>query len=169
MRGATTVLATAAGRGPARTRRRTQSPAGREGCGRLEVATDFVRRNQRPEMAGAPNQSLIAARPCFKLQLSRAKRDPHGAGPRAIGSLYFWQTLTAFLQFTGEHYPATGQDQVIFFETVDRMSTRDWKAVSAALDRNQPTTTFLGGNLTHGAKPLTDRSSGVGPIHGVEP
>ncbi len=38
----------------------------------------------------------------------------------------------------GEQYAATGQDQVIFFETNGQVSTKDsdWK-VSAALDRNQ--------------------------------
>jgi hypothetical protein len=57
------------------------------------------------------------------------------------GSLYFLQMFTAFLQFIGKQYSATGQDQVIVFETKDLVSTQDWKAVSAALDRNQPTVT----------------------------
>ncbi len=33
---------------------------------------------------------------------SRAKRNLHGAGPHAIGSLSILQTFTAFLQFIGE-------------------------------------------------------------------
>jgi hypothetical protein len=53
--------------------------------------------------------------------------------------------FAAFLQSIGEQYSATGQDQVIFFETTsnDLVPTKEWKqwnAVSAALDRNQPTT-----------------------------
>ena len=84
-------------------------------------------------------------------------------------SLSILQTFTAFLQFIGEHYPATGQGQLIFFETNDRMSTKDWKAVSAALDRNQPTTKFSNWNPNYGENPLTDRSSGVGPMHCIEP
>ncbi len=101
--------------------------------------------------------------------LSRAnlKRNLHGAGPRAIGSLSILQTVTgncqtvtAFLQFIGEHYSATGQDhwQLIFFETKDRVSTEDWKAVSAALDRNhwQPTTKFSDRNPNYGENPWTD-------------
>ena len=79
------------------------------------------------------------------------------------------QIFTTFLQFIGEHYTAIGQDKIIFFETKDRISTKGWKAVSAALDRNQPTTKFLSGNLNHGVNPLTDRSSGIGPMHGIEP
>jgi hypothetical protein len=56
----------------------------------------------------------------------------------------------------------------------ERMSTGDWKAVSAALDtRNQPTPKFSNGNPNygHGVNPLalTDRSSGIGPMHDVEP
>jgi hypothetical protein len=73
------------------------------------------------------------------------------------------------LQFIGEHYSATGQDQLIFFEDTDRMSTKKWKAVSSALDRNQPTTQFSNRTPNYGENPLTDRSSGVGPIHGIEP
>jgi hypothetical protein len=49
------------------------------------------------------------------------------------------------------------------------MPTKGWKAISSALDRNQPTTTFLCGNQTRGTNPLTDRSSGIGPMHGIEP
>jgi hypothetical protein len=48
--------------------------------------------------------------------------------------------FTAYMQFIGRQYSTTEQDPVIFFETRDLMSTRDWKAVPAALDRNQPTT-----------------------------
>ncbi len=61
------------------------------------------------------------------------------------------------------------QDPVIFFETKDLVSTRDWKAVPAALDRNQPTTKFGQGLLDRSENPLTDRSSGIGPMHGIEP
>jgi hypothetical protein len=81
--------------------------------------------------------------------------------------------FTAFLQFIGKQYSATGQDQVIFFqvETNDLVSTGDWKAASAAPDRNKPTTKFGQGPLNRGENPLTvtDRSSGIGPIHCVEP
>ena len=86
-----------------------------------------------------PSQLAASQRP-YRIQLSRAKRKLHGAGSRELGSFYFLQMLTAFLQFIGKQYSATGQDQVIFFETNDLVSTKDWKAVSAALDRNQPTT-----------------------------
>jgi hypothetical protein len=83
--------------------------------------------------------------------------------------LYFLQMFTAYMQFIGRQYSTTEQDPVIFFETKDLMSTRDWKAVPAALDRNQPTTKFGQGLLDRSENPLTDRSSGIGPMHGVEP
>jgi hypothetical protein len=83
--------------------------------------------------------------------------------------LYFLQMFTAYMQFIGRQYPTTEQDPVIFFETKDLMSTRDWKAVPAAIDRNQPTTKFGQGLLDRSENPLTDRSSGIGPMHGVEP
>ena len=81
-----------------------------------------------------PPSPLAASQRPYRIQLSRAKRNLHGAGPHAIGSLSILQTFTAFLQFIGEHSSAAGQDQLVFFETHDRMSTKDWKAVSAALD-----------------------------------
>ena len=83
--------------------------------------------------------------------------------------LYFLQMFAAYMQFIGRQYSATGQDPVIFFETKDLVSTRDWKAVPAALDRNQPTTKFGQGLLDRSENPLSDRSSGIGPMHGVEP
>ena len=116
-----------------------------------------------------PPSPLAASQRPYRIQLSRAKRNLHGAGPHAIGSLSLLQTFTFFLQFIGEHYSATGQDQLIFFEDTDRMSTKKWKAVSSALDRNQPTTQFSNRTPNYGENPLTDRSSGVGPIHGIEP
>jgi hypothetical protein len=87
--------------------------------------------------------------------------------------LYFLQMIAAYLQFIVRQYSATGQDPVIFFETKDLVSTREWKAVPAALDsdRNQPTgtTKFGQGLLDRSENPLTDRSSGIGPMHGIEP
>jgi hypothetical protein len=120
-------------------------------------------------VSAAPPSPLTAYQRPYRIQLSRAKRNLHGAGPRAIGSLSILQAFTAFLQFIGEHYSATGQDQLVFFETNDRMSTRDWKAVSAALDRNQPTRKFSSWNPNYGENPLADRSSGIGPVHCIEP
>ncbi len=75
--------------------------------------------------------------------------------------------FTAFLQFIGKQYSVT--DQVIFFETSDLVSTRDWEAASEALDRNQPTTKFGQGLLNRSENPVTERSSGIGPMHGIEP
>jgi hypothetical protein len=122
-----------------------------------------------PTQPPLPSPLAASQRP-YRIQPSRAKRNPHGAGPHAIGSLSILQTFTAFLQFIGEHYSAAGQDQLVFFETNDRMSTKEWKAVSSALDRNQPTTEPELSTRTpnYGENPLTDRSSGVG-VHGIEP
>jgi hypothetical protein len=122
-----------------------------------------------PELAQPPPPSQLAAsqRP-YRIQLSRAKRKLHG-DLRDKGMLYFIQMFTAYLQFIGRQYSTTEQDPVIFFETKDLVSTRDWKAVSAALDRNQPTTKFGQGLLDRSRNPITDRSSGIGPRHGIEP
>jgi hypothetical protein len=74
------------------------------------------------------------------------------------------QVLTAYLQFIGERYSATGQGQVIYFyfEADDMMPTGVWKA-------DQPTVKFSAEHTTHGKPPLTDRSSGIAPMHGIEP
>ncbi len=83
--------------------------------------------------------------------------------------------LTAFLQFIDEHDSATGKDQVIVLRLLSKclLSLELRRAVSAALDRNQPTTKVSKGHLNNGENPafspLTDRSSCIGPIHGVEP
>ena len=133
------------------------------------VPPEFITQSDQVTGQPPPPSPLAASQRPFRIQLSRAKRNLHGAGPRAIGSLYFLQIFTAFLQSIGEQYSATGQDQVIFFETDDQMPTKGWKAISSALDRNQPTTTFPCGSQTCGTNPLTDRSSGIGPMHGIEP
>ena len=120
------------------------------------------------QVTGQPPSPLAASQRPYRIQLSRAKRTLHGTGPRT-GLLYFLQIFTTYLQFLGEHYPAKGQDPVIFFETDDRKPTKGWKAVPSAIDRNQPTTTFLYGSRILMADPLTNRSSGIGPMHGLEP
>jgi hypothetical protein len=103
---------------------------------------ELDRRSDQVTGQPPPPSPLAASQRPYRIQLSRAKRNLHGAGPHAIDSLSLLQTFTFFLQFIGEHYSATGQDQLIFFEDTDRMSTKKWRAVSSALDRNQPTTQF---------------------------
>jgi hypothetical protein len=76
-----------------------------------------------------PSQLAASQRP-YRVQLSRAKRKLHGEA-REKGALYFLQMFTAYLQFLGKQYSASGQDPLIFFETKDLVSTRNWKAVSA--------------------------------------
>ncbi len=79
---------------------------------------------QSDQVAGQPPppSPLAASQRPYRIQPSRAKRNLHGAGPHAIGSLSILQTFTAFLQFIGEHYSAAGQDQLVFFETNVRMN-----------------------------------------------
>jgi hypothetical protein len=134
-----------------------------------DVPPEFVTQSDQVAGQPPPPSPLAASQRPFRIQLSRAKRNLHGAGPRAIGSLCFLQIFTAFLQSIGEQYSATRQDPVIFFETDDLLPTKGWKAIPSALDRNQPTTTFLCGNQSGRENPLTDRSSGIGPMHGIEP
>jgi hypothetical protein len=72
--------------------------------------------------ASCPPASAASARvsTSFKFKTALPVGSTYAA---ASGSLCFLQTFTAFLQFIGEHYSTTGQDQIIFFETKDRMST----------------------------------------------
>jgi hypothetical protein len=76
---------------------------------------------------------LIAFQP---LSSSRAKRKLHGAAVVHVSldlcTFYRGFLLFCSLQFIGEHHSATGQDQVIVFETNDQVSTKDWKAASLA-------------------------------------
>ncbi len=93
------------------------------------------------EPAQPPPPSQLAAsktqRP-YRIQLSRAKRKLHG-GFREKGMLYFLQMFTAYLQFIGRQYSATGQDPVIFFETKDLVSTRRRLESSFGSPRQKPT------------------------------
>jgi hypothetical protein len=148
--------------------------------------------NQRPGVAwqGRPTRARYTVRPdcraatttfaigCLPATLSHTAFKSQEKSLRCRSSCYWLAVFsadTAFLQSIGEHYPATGQDQIIFFGTKDRMSARDSKAVSAsaALDRNQPTTKFSESNgnrdPNYGENSLRDRSSGIGPMHGIEP
>jgi hypothetical protein len=138
------------------------TPANTDGRREADAQSDL-------EPTQPPPPSLLAAsqRP-YRIQLSRARRKLHG-GLREKGMLYFLQMFTAYMQLIGKQYSTTEQDPVIFFETKDLMSTRDWKAVPVALDRNQPTTKFGKGLFDRRENPLTDRSSGIGPMHGIEP
>jgi hypothetical protein len=78
--------------------------------------------------------------------------------------------FASYSRCIGEQYAATGQSRVISFRTDDMASTRDWKAMPTALDSiNQPTISFTSEIEGQRANPLTDGSSGVGPINGIEP
>ena len=115
-----------------------------------------------------PPSPLAASQRQFRPKLSRAQRKLYGASHR-FGLLSYLQIFITYLQCIGEQYTATGQSRVIYFRTDDMLSTRDWKDIPAALDIRQPTISFnneTGGQRTN---PVTDRSSGVGPIHGIEP
>ena len=115
-----------------------------------------------------PPSPLAASQRSLRPKLSRARLRLYGASPR-FGLLKYLQIFINYLQCIGEQYSATGQNQVIYFHTDDMESTRDRKAIPPALDITQPTSFFT--NVTEGQRtnPLTDRSSGVGPIHGAEP
>ena len=97
------------------------------------------------------------------------RRKLIGASHR-FGPLHYLQIFIQYLQCIGEQYSANGQRQVIYFRTDDMASTRDWKAIppARALDINQPTIFFTGEAEDQRPNPVTDRSSGVGPIPGIE-
>ena len=116
----------------------------------------------------AQAQNLAASqRPCRPL-LSRARRKLNGASHRS-GLLQYLQIFIHYLQCIGEQYSENGQRQVIYFHTDDMASTRDWEAIPPALDINQPTIFFTGETEGQRSNPVTDRSSGNGPIPGIEP
>ena len=115
-----------------------------------------------------PPSPLAASQRTFRPKLSRAKRKLHGASHR-FGLLHYLQIFIHYLQCIGEQYSTDGQRQVIYFRTDDMASTRDWKAIPPALDINQPTISFTDGTETQRPNPITNRSSGIGPIPGIEP
>ena len=119
------------------------------------------------EQSPPPSPLAASQRPC-RPKLSRARRKLIGASHR-FGLLHYLQIFIHYLQCIGEQYSANGQRQVIYFHTDDMASTRDWKAIPPALDINQPTISFTDGTEDQRPNPVTNRSSGVGPIPGIEP
>jgi len=115
-----------------------------------------------------PPSPLAASQRQFRPKLSRAHRALYGADHRT-GLIGYLRIFIIYLQCIGEQYTATGQSRVIYFHTDDMVSTRDWKDIPAALDIRQPTISFNNGIDGPRSNPVTDRSSGVGPIHGIEP
>ena len=95
---------------PSRRSSRLSSEQSTPGRG-TDVPPEFTTQSDQVTGQPPPPSPLAASQRPFRIQLSRAKRNLHGAGPRAIGSLYFLQIFTAFLQSIGEQYSATGQDQ----------------------------------------------------------
>ncbi len=108
-----------------------------------------------------------------KLSRPGARRKLIGASHRfgLLHNLHYLQISIHYLPCIGEQYSATGQSRVIYFSTNDMAPTRDWKAIPAALDTNQPTIPFQVVPETEGQRTNapTDRSSGVGPVRGIEP
>jgi hypothetical protein len=119
------------------------------------------------EQSPPPSPLAASQRPC-RPKLSRARRKLIGASHR-FGLLHYLQIFIHYLQCIGEQYSANGQRQVIYFRTDDMASTRDWKAIPPALDINQPMIHFTDGTEDQRPNPVTNRSSGVGPIPGIEP
>ncbi len=115
-----------------------------------------------------PPSPLAASQRAYRPKLSRARRKLIGASHR-FGLLHYLQIFVHYLQCTGEQYSADGQRQVIYFHTDDMESTRDLKAIPPALDINQPTISFTDGTEDQRPNPVTNRSSGVGPIPETEP
>ena len=125
-------------------------------------------RLHRADEQPPPPSPLAASQRSIRPKLSRARRQLNGASHR-FGLLHYLQIFIQYLQCIGEQYSATGQRQVIYFRTDDMASTRDWKAIPPALDNNQPTISFKDGTETQRPNPITNRSSGIGPIPGIEP
>jgi hypothetical protein len=92
------------------------------------------------------------------------------AASHRSGLLLYPQIFMHYLQCIGEQYSAS-ERQVVYFHTDDMVSTSDLKAIPSAPDitSNQPTIFFTGETEGQRPNPVTDRSSGVGPIPGVEP
>ncbi len=123
--------------------------------------------HQADEQSPPPSPLGASQRSC-RPKLSRAKRKLHGASPR-FGLLHYLQISINYLQCIGEQYSANGQRQVVYFRTDDMTPTRDWKAIPPALDINQPAIHFADEAEDQRPNPVTNRSSGVGPIPGIEP
>jgi hypothetical protein len=104
--------------------------------------------SHRADEQSPPPSPLAASQRPFRPKLSRAKQKfkLHGASHR-FGLLKYLQIFIHYLQCMGEQYSANGQRHVIYFHTDDMASTRDWKAISPALDTgiNQPTISFTDG------------------------
>ena len=115
-----------------------------------------------------PPSPLAGSQRSCRPRLARARRRLIGASHR-VGLLQYLQIFIHYLQCIGEQYSANGQRPVIFFHTDDMASTRDWKAMPPALDINQPAIFFSVEAENQRPNPVTDRSSGVGPIPGIEP
>ena len=131
------------------------------------VTTREAMSHHADEQSPPPSPLAASQRSC-RPKLSRARRKLIGASHR-FGLLQYLQIFIHYLQCIGEQYSANGQRQVIYFHTDDMASTRDWKAIPPALDINQPTISFTDGTEDQRPNPVTNRSSGVGPIHGIEP
>jgi hypothetical protein len=80
-----------------------------------------------------PPSPRAASQRHFRSKLSRVQRKLHGASHR-FGLIHYLQIFISYLQCIGKQYSATGQSRVIYFFTDDMASTKDWKAVPAALD-----------------------------------
>jgi hypothetical protein len=89
------------------------------------------------EQSPPPPSPLAASQRTGRPKLSRARRKLIGATHR-FGLLKYPQIFIHYLQCIGEQYSATGQSRVIYFSIDDMASIRDWKAIPATLDIDQP-------------------------------
>ena len=112
--------------------------------------------------------SLAASHQALRPQLSQAFRRLYGTA-RHRGILTGLAILKLYCECLGTTWTGSpARDPIVFFRTPDMMDTRGWKRLPVEFDERQAKA-FSFTRPSHSASQCTDRSSGLGPVHGRPP
>ncbi len=146
---------------------------GRCGLARLRLALR-PGGNARDDRAGRPGPAVAdrrtnapPRRTAVPVTLkTESPRELQAFRPQACRG---WSALVLRLALSS--YPTARDAVTVYAYHLREVSrpTRDWKAIPPALDINQPTISFPDGTGDQRPNPVTNGSSGVGPIPGIEP
>ena len=136
-----------------------------------------VRRSPRSHPVSTPTSvsvgtdapsSLAASHQALRPQLSQAFRRLYGTAQHR-GILAGLAILKLYCECLGTTWTGSpARDPIVFFRTPDMTDTRGWKRMPVEFDERQATA-FSFARQSHSAGQNSNRSSGLGPVHGRPP
>jgi hypothetical protein len=114
-----------------------------------------------------PPSPLAASHGHFKPRFAQAFARLYGTTQHR-GIIASMTILRLYCQCLGATWNSRSSDPVVFFRTPDMADASQWPPLPPGFDRRLPKA-FAFTRPEHARNPNSDRSAGLGPVHGVPP